>query len=87
MLNDYDKKVIFITFAAAGRTYECGVSSHMTFRRILENMKELTANDLKSRYWISGREHIFEERNQIQCDLDVSLRSLNVENGMHFTVY
>lgn len=87
MLNEYEKKVIFITFAAVGKTYECGVSSHMTFRRILMNMKDLAANDLRNKYRISGREHIYEERYRTECDPDVSLRSLHVDNGMHFIVY
>ena len=87
MSDDYEKRVIFLTFAAVGKTYECGVGSHMTFRRILSNMKDLAASDLKNRYRISGREHIFEQRSCAECDPDVSVRSLNVHNGMHFIIF
>ncbi len=57
--------------------YECEAEGSISFRDILMNLNE---------FFVDDNTVILERETEIQCDLDVSISALNVQNGMYFIV-
>lgn len=77
---------IFLRFAPAEKLYECTVSVSACFHQILKTLTPMIQTDLDGNFSLDQKLFIFARYDDQECDPDVSLRSLNVQNGMEFLI-
>ena len=77
---------IFIRFAPVEKLYECTVNASSSFRQILETLKPMIQTDLDEIFAMDQKLYIFARYDETECDPDVSLRSMNIQNGMEFLI-
>lgn len=75
-----------ILLAATGREYECMFTLSASFRQNLSLLFQLLEQELSMKYESDGNECVRERDSGQMCDLYVSLRALNVQDGMRFIV-
>ncbi len=73
---------IYITDALYEKEYEVRVNEQLSFYELVPQLREMM--DL-NRITTSSLS-VYEYHTERPCDIDVSLSSLKIENGMHFVV-
>ena len=73
---------IFLITASQQQMIEIQVSEAASFHDIISALNEMNRMDLDCTNVL-----VYERENCLLCDMDVSLYSLNVTNGMVFEVY
>ncbi len=87
MTNTNKKITIFLYVSVIQKWYECQVSNNRSFRSIIEELKNHISEEDKWKYDFNGDIRVYEFTQNIECDLDVSLISMKVINGMSFVIY
>lgn len=77
---------IFIRFPSIEKLYECTVYESSSFAQIIRTLKPMIEADLNGNYCIHDHFCVFSRYDNQECDPDISLRSLGVNNGMEFLV-
>lgn len=78
---------IFIVVCAIQKVYECRVSKGSTFMEIISVLKEMIREDLSKYYQMDIDFEIFDQFSNARCNKEVSLESLDVQDGMWFQLY
>lgn len=77
---------IFLRFAPVEQLYECTVNASSSFHQILETLKPMIQRDLEGIFSLDQKLYVFARYDETECDPDVSLRSMNIQNGMEFLI-
>lgn len=74
-------------FPLSGKEYECALDPSGSFRENLKVLYELEKEELFHTIAFNSETKVYEEKSRQNCDMDVSLKSLQVRDGMVFRVY
>jgi len=74
-------------FPLSGKEYECALDPSVSFRENLKVLYDLEKEELSHHIALNSETRVYEEKSRQNCDMDVSLKSLRVRDGMVFRVY
>ena len=77
---------VFLHFAGVKKVYECSVTLSGSFSQILETIRPMIQSEFSGYLDLKQKLYVFSCYNSAECDPDVSLRSLGVQNGMVFFI-
>lgn len=77
---------VFLRFGGVKKLYECSVNLSGSFTQILETLRPMIQNEFAGYLDLNRKLTVFFCHDGSECDPDVSLRSLGVQDGMSFFI-
>ena len=86
-MSECDVIRVLVEFAAAGRIYECLLSSGRMLSEQLYELYGMVKPELEDLYVFNDESLVYEKNSGILCDPHVSLASLHVSDGTIFQIF